>query len=218
MDKIIPWNKNKKGVYTVKTLEKMRQSAIKRGIARYIINKSADLRRGKPLGDNQKENISKSMLGKNKGNSPWNKGKTGFIYSQDRINKIKEKRAIQVLPFENTSIELNFCKELDKNNIFYKKHHSLLGRPDIFIEPNICIFIDGNYWHANPKRYKENSLIFKTKEGKKILAKNIWEKDKRINDYLQNKGYNILRFFEDDINNNINKCIKQTLEVIENAR
>lgn len=36
-------------------------------------------------------------------------------------------------------------------NKLNKKHNTIIGQPDIFIEPNWCIFVDGDYWHSIPK-------------------------------------------------------------------
>lgn len=52
---------------------------------------------------------------------------------------------------------------------------------DIFIEPNICIFIDGDYWHNYPLGL---------------------EKDQRQNKLLESWGYKIIRIWEHNVLNN----------------
>jgi len=110
----------------------------------------------------------------------------------------------------NTSIEIKLQKIIHKNNINFDTQKSLIGRPDLFIEPNICIFADGDYWHCNPKKYHEdylNKSIGKT-------AKQIWEKDRTITNTLIKNGYVVLRFWENDIKKDIDKCFEKILQVI----
>ena len=40
------------------------------------------------------------------------------------------------------------------------KHKPIRGQPDVFIHPNICVFVDGDRWHANPKPF-----IYKNKKN-----------------------------------------------------
>ena len=82
--------------------------------------------------------------------------------------------------------------ELIKQNILFISHKTIIGQPDIFIEPNICIFADGNYWHNYP---------------------NGNERDKQITNKLQTQGYKVLRFWENEINENINNCISKIKEL-----
>ena len=50
---------------------------------------------------------------------------------------------------------------------------------------------DGDYWH-NPKYFPIGV-----------------ERDKKQTNYLESKGYKVLRFTETEINNNIKLCLKQ---------
>ena len=92
-----------------------------------------------------------------KGKPAWNKGKTG-IYTEETLQKIRDARAKQVLPVKDTKPEKDLQEILNEKGIEFEKHKSILGQPDIFIEPNTCIFVDGDYWHANPEQF-----IFKGK-------------------------------------------------------
>jgi len=110
----------------------------------------------------------------------------GRVLTKEWKEKIKLARVKQILPTKDTSIEIKLQKELEKRNIKFEKHKSMLGQPDIFIEPNICIFADGDYWHTRPE-----SVI----------------RDKYVNLELKKQGYKILRFWEHNINNNIANCV-----------
>jgi G:T-mismatch repair DNA endonuclease (very short patch repair protein) len=113
------------------------------------------------------------------------------------------------MPKKNSSIEVKVQKKLKDKNIKFKKHIHLIGRPDIFIEPNICIFCDGDYWHGNPLLYKPNDIINAGK--RKIKVKNKWKYDKNITTILLKKGYKVLRFWETDINTNIDNVVNRIM-------
>jgi DNA mismatch endonuclease (patch repair protein) len=171
-----------------------------------------------------------------KGNIPWNFGKkTGtpawnrgippskeqiekqretiiktFLANPEIIKKIREARLKQVFPVKDTIIETLMQKELEKRKIKFKKHIAIIGQPDIFIEPNLCIFCDGDYWHANPRHFKESRTIV----GKRT-AKQIWENDKKINNELNKRGFKIFRFWESDIKRDVAKCVDKIEEILK---
>lgn len=131
------------------------------------------------------------------------------IYGEEKAKEIKQKlkvaRLKHILPLKDTKIEIILQEILVKEGIIFEKHKSLLGQPDIFIEPNICIFADGDYWHANPNKYKAEDIGF---VGGKI-AQQLWDKDKKVTDALTHKGYKVLRFWEHDIHKNIEYCTSE---------
>ena len=114
----------------------------------------------------------------------WNKD---FKKRQEVNQKLKITRQFQIFPIKDTSIEIKLQQLLTFKGIIFEKHKSIFGQPDIFIEPDICIFADGDYWHN-----LEKSKV----------------RDKEVNNNLLQKGYRILRFSEYDIKNNIEKIEK----------
>jgi len=197
----VPWNKGKKG-------------------------SQIPWNKGKKLTESQKKNFSSAQKKRfanshvwNKGKKglqiPWNKGKTD-VYSENTLELIREARLHQVFPAKDTKIEKILQKRLQEKGIKFEKHKPILGQPDIFIKPNICIFADGDYWHANPKFHKLDSLVSSHRRLKH--ASKIWENDEKINQKLIQKGYNILRFWEHDINENPEKCIRKIIKIIKEAR
>ena len=93
--------------------------------------------------------------------------------------------------FKNTSIEIKLQKWLQDQAIEFETNYPILGRPDIFIKPNVCIFADGDYWHNLPEHK---------------------ERDKYVTQELQKQGYTVIRLWEHDINknefNNLNQLLK----------
>lgn len=122
-----------------------------------------------------KEKIGQAQTGKS------------FITEKGR-QKLREKRLHQIFPQKDTKIELKLQEALNYENIQYQTHKPIFGQPDIFIEPNICIFADGEYWHNKPKAI---------------------ERDLVVNKHLISNGYTVLRFREHEINQEIKKCISK---------
>lgn len=118
------------------------------------------------------------------GHPPWNKGK---LLSTEHKDKIRIARMKQKLPTRDTSIELKVKEILDRLRIPYKTHKSIMGitQPDFFIEPNICVYCDGDYWHSRPE----------------VVAR-----DTKQNEILTYAGYKIIRLTETKINNNVLTC------------
>jgi DNA mismatch endonuclease (patch repair protein) len=114
-----------------------------------------------------------------------------------------------------TGPEIKMGKALRKYKIRYSSQQKYgMGIMDFFLpEGNIALFVDGGIWHADPRLYKpDDTLFFKfktsKKEWKKVTAKDVWKKDRIHNSYLKSKGYTVVRFWERDIECEIDKCIE----------
>ena len=88
------------------------------------------------------------------------------------------------------------------------KHVSL----DYFYNGRVIEF-NGDLWHANPKKYKEDDKPLETKFfGNTITAKDIWNKDAKRLEEIKELGYEVLVIWESEYRNNktetINKCMK----------
>lgn len=79
---------------------------------------------------------------------------------------------------------------------------------DLFIkEENLLIEINGDYWHANPKKFNENDFI--KYPGKIIKAKEKWIEDEEKRKIAVQNGYRIIYFWEDEL-----KTIKNVNEFL----
>lgn len=131
----------------------------------------------------------------------------------DLIKLIRSNRLKQIFPKKDTQIEKKMQKELKRRGIKFRVHLPVenICQPDIIIpEQKIIIQCDGDYWHANPKIYKNKKL---TEQQKKIVAK-----DKNQDKLLKSRGWVVLRFWESDINSDASKCVDKIVQVINNAR
>ena len=116
----------------------------------------------------------------------------GRKVSEETRKVIRRNRLSQIFPVKDTKIEKILQSMLKDNEIKYETHRMyvkrglrILGQPDIFIKPNICIYADGDYWHANPNPWIKHGKIqpgFKANDtivgGQKVSER--WKRDKAI--------------------------------------
>lgn len=150
-------------------------------------------------GKKMSADIRKKNSESHKGKTPWNKGKKD-IYSKETIEKIRVARLNQVFPKKDTLPEQILFKWLEQKNIKFIKHFPIgnICQTDVFIKPNICIFADGDYWHANPAwMQKTGRTIFSDAQTKNI------KRDKKQTNLLLTSGYQVIRLWESTIKNSL---------------
>ena len=118
----------------------------------------------------------------------------GRHHTSEFIQRKKQQRALQVFPIKDTKIEVKVQDYLNQLGVSFNTHRQLdilhSYQTDIFIPSiNLVIECDGDYWHANPSIYSNPN----DKQLKQI------EKDKIRTEELKEKGYNVLRLWESDI-------------------
>jgi len=124
----------------------------------------------------------------------------------------------------DTKPEVFFRKALWKWGIRYRKNvKSLFGKPDIAIKRyKLVIFIDGDFWHGNDwgKRHfdsQEEMLLSYTEFWQKKIRRNI-ERDAEVNKHYAKLGWTVLRFWQSEIEKDLNACIIKTLGVINASK
>lgn len=140
-------------------------------------------------------------FGEGRIHSQATKDKMSNTAIENLIKSGKTRRSGLEIGFENVLQELNlnfthsyYVESIKKIYDFYLPDH------------NILIEVDGDFWHCNPKKF--NEPVCKSQEINLI-------NDEFKNKWAQENGYKLLRFWEDDINNNI-KLVKQIL--LENIK
>ncbi len=134
----------------------------------------------------------------------------GRHHTVEANQKNREKRLHRVFPKKDSKPEKMLQLALFINNIKFTTHKPIIGQPDIFIEPNICIFIDGDFWHANPDKYKNPNKIIRRNK----TVGDVWAYDIKINHELNKLGYRVIRIWESDIKKDSNIIAKNILNLI----
>jgi DNA mismatch endonuclease, patch repair protein len=155
---------------------------------------------------------------KNLSDSSFLKGRTleeAFgIEEANRLKNLSRKgRMSQIFPKKATSIEKKIWAELEARNLIFEKNKSLLGhtQPDAFIEPNICIYADGCYFHFclvhKQGNFDKDGNLRTTPHA--IVNSQRPQSDKNTNEELHKTGYKVFRFWEHDIKKDVSACVDQ---------
>jgi very-short-patch-repair endonuclease len=83
----------------------------------------------------------------------------------------------------------------------------------LFPNENIIIEVDGDWWHVNYDFKKVKEYIDKHGDISQTQKVNL-NNDKRKNTFLKNKGFVVKRVWAEDINNNIDKVVKEIEEIV----
>lgn len=112
--------------------------------------------------------------------------------------------------YKNTSIELAVQEGLRNKGLKFRTHKKVINLtvPDILIGKNILVYADGCYWHGcltcNIKNADKNNV-----------NKN---HDKFVNKQLEKAGYKVLRFWEHEINSDLQGCISKIEQAVKGLK
>ena len=116
----------------------------------------------------------------------------------------------------DTKPEILLRKALWHRGIRYRKNwRKLTGCPDIVLtRQKIAIFVDGDFWHARGYQDRPGSQIDANQSyWQKKLARNV-ERDREVNDQLTEQGWLVLRFWESDIEKDLDNVLAEILSYI----
>ena len=126
---------------------------------------------------------------------------------------ITRSKIMKSIKGSDTGIEVRLRKALWHKGSRYRKNFKGFDcHPDIVITKyKIAVFCDGNFWHGKElqkRPIKHNSSYWNEK-----IRRNV-ERDLENTIELRDNGWIVLRFWEDDIQNNLPNCIDDVLRYI----
>lgn len=129
----------------------------------------------------------------------------------------KKHNNMKYIKSKDTRIEVMLRKALwDRGYRYRKNYKKLQGSPDIVLTKyKIAIFCDGEFFHGKdwevlkPKLEKCNNSEFWINK----ISRNR-KRDDEINKRLLFEGWTVIRFWGDEIKNNVDECVKVIEEVI----
>lgn len=133
----------------------------------------------------------------------------------DRITATKRKQLMSKVRNRDTDIERQLCSLLWHNNLRYRKHYKITGRPDIaFPGLKIAVFCDGDFWHGRQfarEGKKYNDFWFEK------ISQNI-KRDRFVTRNLEKRGWKVIRFWKDEIKNQPSNCLTTILQTIHERK
>ena len=140
--------------------------------------------------------------------------------SNERIfNNVSETRrkTMSHISGKDTSIEIKLRKALWHKGYRYRKNYKKLpGSPDIALTKyKIAIFCDSEFWHGKDwdKLHEKLKNGNNPKYWTKKIAENI-ERDHEKNQMLKAMGWRVLHFWENDIDNSLEICVRTVEEAV----
>lgn len=179
------WNKN---------LSKENNSSVK---------KTSDKLTGRTMSSSSKEKMSNSAKCRKI------HGHTGIKHSEESKQLMRDKTLLRIKNGEFLNSDTKpvrfICKQLDDLNIKYEKEKILSNWAfDIYLlDYDIYVEVDGDYFHSNPKIYKNGPVTSTQKRNH--------YRDYKKNEFCKNNNISLLRFWESDILNN-------SIDIIESIK
>lgn len=118
---------------------------------------------------------------------------------------------------KNTLIERILGSALRKVSIKFKHNDkNVFGKPDFVISGyRIAIFCDSAFWHGyRNMSTKLHNFRSRRKFWLGKISSNI-KRDKHVNNMLKKKGWRVIRFWDFQIREDVEKCRKKILQEIE---
>jgi DNA mismatch endonuclease (patch repair protein) len=120
---------------------------------------------------------------------------------------------------KDTKTEVKLRKALWAKGYRYRKNvKSLPGSPDIAIKKyKVAVFIDGEFWHGYNWEEKRQAIKRNRAYWIPKIERNM-ERDRDNTQKLQEKGWLVLRFWEQRLKKEFNVCLALITEAIDDRR
>lgn len=124
----------------------------------------------------------------------------------DQFTKEKRSEIMRSVRTQGTAPEIRLRRALWRAGLRYRTRTHIEGtKPDVaFLGKRVLVFVDGCFWHGCPRHYTkpaENSAFWSAK-----LEKNR-ARDARNNKILEAKAWKVLRFWECEVEQDLEKVV-----------
>ena len=128
----------------------------------------------------------------------------------DHLTNEQRSKNMKAVTSKDSKIELILRKALWHRGHRYRKHYKKVpGKPDIaFPGKKIAIFCDSEFWHGKNWEDKKHEIKSNKEFWYKKIERNI-KRDEEVNKKLDDLGWTTLRFWGEDIKNNLKEIINQ---------
>jgi DNA mismatch endonuclease (patch repair protein) len=135
----------------------------------------------------------------------------------DFLSKETRSRVMARIRSKDTRPELALRKELHMRGLRGWRCHpgTVAGKPDVaFTKWRVAVFVDGCFWHGHPDFFTPG------KSGAYWDAKieRTKERDRLANETLSAAGWRVLRFWDFEIERNLEGCASLVEEALKQAR
>ena len=137
----------------------------------------------------------------------------------DVLTNEQRRRNMRAIKSKGTKIEEILGKALWKKGYRYRRNNGkVFGKPDFtFVKYKIAIFCDSEFFHGKDWETQKHRIKTNKEFWHKKIEGNI-ERDKRVNETLLKNGWKVIRFWGEDIKRNLDLCVKEVEQAIEEKR
>jgi DNA mismatch endonuclease (patch repair protein) len=134
----------------------------------------------------------------------------------DNLTPEQRKKNMQNIKSKNTKIEIKLRKALWTLGYRYRIHQANLpGKPDIvFSSKKIAIFCDSTFWHGYDWEHRESRIKSNRGYWIKKIESNM-ERDRITNEKLNELGWHVIRFWDFEIDKELNRCVNEVIKLLE---
>jgi DNA mismatch endonuclease (patch repair protein) len=127
---------------------------------------------------------------------------------------------------KDTAPEQAFRRALWARGLRFRLHRDdLPGKPDIvFPKPGLAIFVDGDFWHGNQWKLRGLDCLeaqFEQCDNRVYWIRKIQRNVARDGDVtlqLEYLGWKVLRFWESTLRENLDSCVAEVVNALEQQR
>lgn len=126
----------------------------------------------------------------------------------DVLTKEQRRKNMKAIKSKGTKIEELLGKALWSKGLRYRKNNKgVFGKPDFtFKKHKIAIFCDSEYFHGKDWETQKHRIKTNAEFWHKKIEGNI-ERDKLVNDTLLKNGWQVIRFWGEEIKKNLDLCV-----------
>jgi len=137
----------------------------------------------------------------------------------DVLTSEQRSKNMRAIKSKNTKIEVLLAKALYSKGYRYRRNNlGIFGKPDFtFRKLKIAIFCDSEYFHGKDWDQQKHRIKTNTDFWQKKIGGNI-KRDIEVNETLLKNGWKVIRFWGQEIKNNIDLCIKQIDELVQERK
>ena len=134
----------------------------------------------------------------------------------DRHTPEQRRKNMQAVKNKDSQIELMLRKELWSRGLRYRKNsNKVFGHPDVvFIGKKVAVFCDSEFWHGHDWEKRKNDFKSHQEFWIPKIERNM-QRDIEVTEKLTNDGWTVLRFWGEEIAENVAACadmIEQSLK------
>ena len=136
----------------------------------------------------------------------------------DRHTPEQRRKNMQAVKNKDSKIELLLRKELWNRGIRYRKNSTkIFGKPDIvFIGKKIAVFCDSEFWHGYDWEHRKDMINTNRDFWINKIERNI-QRDKKVNEELEQLGWIVLRFWGKRIKKDVRGCADEIERAVRNS-